>query len=221
MTAETAARTESADNPRSAAPPRALIFDIGGVIVRVNVGRTLAGGGARAKQSPQQILSAIEADPLWPDWQEGKIDPHDWHRHLMGLLGAQLDFNSFRDAWNRVLDPEPIIGDELFRELGTRCRLALLSNTDPIHVAYMETNFSFMKYFPVRSYSCRMGMRKPAPEIFRRTLQELGVAAGEALYIDDIEENVQAAAALGMIGLRFTGVAVLTEELRRLGLLTE
>jgi FMN phosphatase YigB (HAD superfamily) len=223
MTAESAAGAGSGGNSLSATSPRAVIFDIGSVIVRVNLGRALAvvGGSRRTDQSPEQMWAAIQADPLWDDWQKGKLDPHEWHRHLTQKFGTTLDFNAFCDAWNRVLEPEPIIGDELFRELVTRCRLALLSNTDVIHVAYMEKNFSFMRYFPVRIYSCRVGMCKPAPEIYRRALEELGVKAREALYIDDIEENVQAARELGMPALRFTGVDELKGELRTPGLLSD
>jgi FMN phosphatase YigB (HAD superfamily) len=222
MMADSAAGAASAGNSLSATTSRAVIFDIGSVIVRVNLGRALAvvGASAGAGQSPEQMWAAIQADPLWDDWQKGKIGPHEWHRHLSQKFGTTLDFDAFCDAWNRVLEPEPILGDELFRELGTRCRLALLSNTDVIHVAYMEKNFSFMQYFPVRIYSCRVGVCKPAPEIYLRALQEVGVSAGEALYIDDIEENVQAARKIGMLALRFTGVDPLYDALRRLKLLT-
>jgi FMN phosphatase YigB (HAD superfamily) len=222
MMADSAAGAPSAGNSLSATPPRAVIFDIGSVIVRVNVGRALAvvrGTGA-AGLSPEQMWATIPADPLWLDWQTGKLAPHAWYRHLSQKFGTALDFAAFCDAWNRVLEPKPIISDELFREIGTRCRLALLSNTDVIHVAYMEKNFSFMQYFPARIYSCRVGMCKPAPEIYRLALQEVGVSAGEALYIDDIEENVQAALEIGMLALRFTGVDALDDELRRHQLLT-
>jgi phosphoglycolate phosphatase-like HAD superfamily hydrolase len=204
MMADSAAGAASAGNSLSATTSRAVIFDIGSVIVRVNLGRALAvvGASAGAGQSPEQMWAAIQADPLWDDWQKGKIGPHEWHRHLSQKFGTTLDFDVFCDAWNR------------------RCRLALLSNTDVIHVAYMEKNFSFMQYFPVRIYSCRVGVCKPAPEIYLRALQEVGVSAGEALYIDDIEENVQAARKIGMLALRFTGVDPLYDALRRLKLLT-
>jgi putative hydrolase of the HAD superfamily len=85
----------------------------------------------------------------------------------------------------------------------------------------MEKNFSFMRYFPVRIYSCRVGACKPAPEIYRRALAETGVAAGEAMYIDDLEENVRAANEIGMLGWRFTGLATLETEFRRFGLLKD
>jgi len=208
------------DSP-SAKTPKAVIFDIGGVIVRVNVARAMGVAGGAGMSSPERVWSAIEADPLWKDWQEGRIEPREWHRHLSQKLGSPLDFEAFCESWNRVLEPVPIIGDEVFRELGARCRLALLSNTDPIHVAYMEKNFSFMRYFPVRIYSCRVGARKPQPEIYRLALARTGVAAGEAVYIDDLEENVRAANEIGMLGWRFTGLPELETEFRRVGLLTD
>jgi FMN phosphatase YigB (HAD superfamily) len=207
----------NAGNSPSAAPPRAVIFDIGGVIVRVNLGRALAVAGG-AGGSPEQIWTAIQADPLWNEWELGKIEPREWHQHLAQKFGWPLDFEAFSEAWCRVLEPVPIIGDEMFRELGARCRLGLLSNTDPLHVAYMEKNFSFMRYFPVRIYSCRVGLCKPAPGIYLRALEEIGVAAGETLYIDDLEENVEAARKLGIVSVQFTGLAALKVELRRLGL---
>jgi glucose-1-phosphatase len=208
-------------NPPSVKTPKAVIFDIGGVILRVNVARAMGVAGGSAMSSPERMWAAIEADPLWNDWQEGKIDPREWHRHLSEKLGSRLDFEAFCEAWNRALEPAPIIGDDVFRELGARCHLALLSNTDPIHVANMEKNFSFIRYFPMRIYSCRVGLRKPAPEIYRLALREIGVAAGEALYIDDVEENAQAAREIGMIGIRFTGLAALEAELRQYGLLND
>jgi glucose-1-phosphatase len=205
------------DSP-SAKPPKAAIFDIGGVIVRVSVDRT-TGMAAGLGRSPKELWRTIESDPRFCDWQEGKIDPREWHRYVTQKLGSSLDFEAFCASWNRVLDPEPIIGDEVLRELGSRCRLGLLSNTDPIHVAYMERNFSFMRHFPVRVYSCGAGVRKPNPQIYRRALAELGVAAGEAMYFDDLPENVAAAREIGMLGVRFTGLAALETELRRHGLL--
>jgi putative hydrolase of the HAD superfamily len=41
-------------------------------------------------------------------------------------------------------------------------------------------------------------LRKPEPEIYRRALERIAVAADECLYLDDIEENLTPARALGM-----------------------
>jgi FMN phosphatase YigB (HAD superfamily) len=127
---------------RTAAPTKAIIFDIGRVIVRVNLSRLLeplaalvpAGAGASPSErlSPQQIWAAIEADPRWGDWQEGRMTPHQWHEHLTGRLRVTIGYAEFCEAWNRALDPEPILEEAFFEKLGKRYRLALLSNTDPL-----------------------------------------------------------------------------------------
>jgi len=207
--------------PPAAAPVRAVIFDIGSVILRLNIARALDVAGSGSGLTAKQVWRAVESDPLWNDWQEGKIDPHDWHRHLVKKIGSPADFDLFSAAWCSVFESEPIIGDELFRSLSARCKLALLSNTDPLHVGCVERDFSFVKYFPVRIYSCRVGARKPNPQIYRRALAALGTAPNETLYIDDTAEFVDAARPLGMIGFHFTGLAALEGELRRYGLLTD
>ncbi len=52
-------------------------------------------------------------------------------------------------------------------------------------------------------------MRKPEPEIYRLTLERLGAAPAEALLIDDVELNCQAA---GELGIRCGLVPIETEQ---------
>jgi glucose-1-phosphatase len=182
---------------------RAVIFDIGRVLVRVDVARAMSGLGAGPSLSPPEMWAAIEKDPRWPDWQEGRISPRDWHLHLAKRLGISLTFEQFTEAWNRALDPQPIQDISLFEKLAKGYRLALLSNTDAIHVAHMEPTYDFFRFFPVRIYSCSVGASKPSPLIYREVLRACKVQAGEALYIDDIPAYVEAARSLGMRGIHY------------------
>ena len=215
--------------------PKAVIFDIGRVIVRLDLKRAFepiaaAIGGTADRVTEHRVfdehravkrLSAedawelIRADERWQDWQEGRMSPAEWHEHLMRRLNLSLGYAEFRETWNLVLDPETILCESLFVRLGERCRLALLSNTDPIHVECLEQRFAFGRHFPVRVYSCSIGASKPSPIIYRATLERLGVAAHEALYIDDIQEFVDAARNVGMDAIRFETRDLLEDELRR------
>jgi HAD superfamily hydrolase (TIGR01509 family) len=165
-----------------------------------------------------KILKDLEADPRWPDWQEGRITPHDWHTHVAQKFQLALDFEQFCAAWNSVLDPATILPDEFFERLSNQCRLALLSNTDPIHVAHFEAHFPFVRHFPTRVYSCRAGVSKPSPAIFHHALRKLDVSPEQAIFVDDVRENAQAAANLGMTGFHFTTAEELLSEFSRLGL---
>lgn len=196
---------------------RAIIFDIGRVLVRVDVARAMQGLASGTSLTPSELWSAIEKDPRWPDWQEGRIKPRDWYHHLANRLGGGLTFEQFTEVWNRALDPIPIHEDSLFKSLSPRYRLALLSNTDPIHVRHLESTYSFFTYFPSRIYSCAVGASKPAPLIYRESLRAVKARAEEALYIDDIAVYVEAAQRLGMKAIQFQSPAQLASALQSFG----
>jgi FMN phosphatase YigB (HAD superfamily) len=214
-----------------AKPPEAIIFDIGRVIIRVNFKRALAsltGATNEAdatpsyiKASPEQIWAAIENDPLWHAWQEGRVSPEQWHEQITRRLKLPLTFDEFCAAWNLALDPELILADALFEQLGASCRLALLSNTDTLHSEYIERHFSFIRHFPVRVYSCRIGSSKPTAAIYEETLRRLGVPATAALYIDDVAGFAAAARRLGMDAICFEDPAQVGRELRLRGLFVD
>ena len=77
---------------------RALIFDIGRVLIRVDTSRAMDGLASGLSLTPQDVWSAIEKDPRWLDWQEGRISPRDWHLHLAKRLGSSLTFDEFSEV---------------------------------------------------------------------------------------------------------------------------
>jgi putative hydrolase of the HAD superfamily len=160
----------------------------------------------------------IEKDPRWLDWQEGRISPRDWHVHLTKRLGISLTFEQFSEVWNRALDPNPIHSESFLENLSRNYRLALLSNTDPIHMSHDEARFPFFRFFPNRIYSYRVGASKPDSVIYRRALQACKVRAEEAVYIDDIAAYADAAQRLGMTGIVFQSPEQLQSDLRNLGI---
>jgi glucose-1-phosphatase len=200
--------------------PRAVIFDVGRVIIHLDLSRSMGELGKRDGFSHTQVLRELEADSRWLDWQEGRMTPRDWHAHLSKKLHFPNGFEEFCAIWNSVLDPQTILPDLLFERLATKCRLALLSNTDPIHVAHIEATYPFVRHFPVRVYSCRVGSSKPSPAIYHHALREVGALPDEAMFIDDLQENVLAAASLGISAFRFVSADELLAEFSRVGLWT-
>lgn len=202
---------------------RAIIFDIGRVLVRVDIAQAKVGLADGLPLSPDELWCAIENDPCWPDWQEGRMSPRDWHLNLSKRLGLSLDFEKFVKVWNSALDPVPIHPNEFFEGLSKHYRLGLLSNTDPIHVERLESTYDFFRYFPKsrRIYSCAVGASKPNPLIFREALKACHVSAEEAIYLDDIAAFAEAARRLGMAGIQYQSREQLLQELAGMGVQTE
>jgi HAD superfamily hydrolase (TIGR01509 family) len=197
---------------------QAIIFDIGRVLVRLDIAEAMKGLAGKISLSPEETWSAIEHDPSWRDWQEGRMAPRDWQLHICRRLGVEMSFEQFSEIWNRVLDPNPNIEPALLEELSRKYRLAVLSNTDPIHVAALEKNFDFFRYFSQRIYSCSVGASKPSPIIFREALRACKVTAENAVYVDDVPAYVDAARQLGMKGIVFQSPQQLVGDLKSLGL---
>lgn len=198
---------------------RAIIFDIGRVLVRVDIRRAQTGLAKGLPLSPEELWSAIEKDPRWQDWQEGRITARDWHLNLSQRLGIGLSFEQFAAVWNSALDPEPIHSNSLFEGLAKHFRLGLLSNTDPIHVARLESGYDFFRFFPkaTRTYSCVVGSSKPNPLIYREALRACKTKAEQSVFVDDILENVEAARRLGLHGIHYRTPAQLHQDLVGLG----
>ena len=201
-----------------AAKFRAIIFDIGRVLIRVDISRAMTGLASGISLSPDEVWSAIQKDPHWMDWQEGRISPRDWHLNLTKRLGVSLTFEQFSEVWNSALDPNPIHEEMFFESLSKNYRLALLSNTDAIHMSNEEARFNFFRYFPIRIYSFRVGASKPDPVIYREALKACKVRAEKAVYIDDVPAYAEAAQRLGMTGIVFQSPEQLQSDLRAIGI---
>lgn len=204
------------NSPRKVQKPKieAVIFDIGRVIIDLDPSRAIAAIGAESTLAPDKLWGAVQQDPLWLGWQEGRVTPREWYKNLIARFHTPISFDEFRKAWNSVLVPKPILPEQLFKQLAKKYWLVLLSNTGPIHVAYMESKFKFVRYFPKRIYSCEVGASKPSVKIFRAAIKAAEVAPERALYIDDIREYVFAARRIGLNAIQFRSRPQLEAALR-------
>ncbi len=76
---------------------RAVIFDIGRVLIRIDVGRAMKGMASGLSLSAEELWSAIEKDPRWKDWQEGRITARDWHLYVQRWFGGSATFEEFTE----------------------------------------------------------------------------------------------------------------------------
>lgn len=98
--------------------------------------------------------------------------------------------------------------------------LAGLSNWSGETFELMRKRFDFLDWFKDIVVSGEVGMIKPDPAIYQLTLERIGSKAEDCLFIDDNEENVDAARVFGMDAILFASPQQLAEELRTRKLLT-
>lgn len=82
-------------------------------------------------------------------------------------------------------------------------RLAVLSNM-PVEVARAIDALPLARHFEQLLFSCDFRAVKPDRDCFDQALDRLGVSPDQVTLVDDRQENVTAAARLGMHAIRFT-----------------
>lgn len=96
-------------------------------------------------------------------------------------------------------------------------QVALLSNAP--HDLAGPLRFSpLLRGFDALFFSCEIGLCKPDSRVYEHVLRELGAAPHETLFIDDREDNIRAAATLGIRVHHYTGAAGLAALLQQLPL---
>jgi putative hydrolase of the HAD superfamily len=92
-------------------------------------------------------------------------------------------------------------------------KTALLSNMHFDMIAHLRASFAWLRHFDHQIFSAEVHSVKPEPAIYEHCLKTLGARPSETLFIDDREENVAAARALGISSFRFRSARELRRDL--------
>jgi len=93
------------------------------------------------------------------------------------------------------------------RSLRGRYKMGIITNAWPDARAAVK-NWVNAEVFDVLIFSAEVGLAKPDRRIYELALDRLHVNPAEAVFVDDMQGNVEAAQAIGMVGIRY----VSTEE---------
>jgi putative hydrolase of the HAD superfamily len=200
-------------------PGRTVIFDYGGVI-------TLPQSAADLDVIAGLAGMGRDGEPFWrsyhahrADLDRGSAGVSAYWRAIAHDVGASWDDARVHELWaadfRSWLPINPGTIDVLADLKAGHTRLALLSNAGPDYGSYFRCG-PLGDFFAACYVSGELGLLKPQPEIYRHALDDLGIGAAEAVFIDDREPNVRGAEALGITGHLFTGVTALRGFLKSL-----
>ncbi len=195
-----------------------VIFDLGGVIVPLDFPRGYAALGRLSACGPEEMRERIAATGLVERLERGQVQPEAFARVICRSLGIDVAFEEFCELWGSIFPPETLVAEDLLESIAGQCRLLLLSNTNGIHFPYIQRNYGLLRHFHDFVLSYRVGVMKPAPEIYVEALKRAGCPPGECFFTDDLESNVAAARELGLAAVRFENEAQIREDLRARGL---
>jgi HAD superfamily hydrolase (TIGR01662 family) len=186
----------------------AVLFDWGNTLVHFEWDETLLAAGHRAglaalgREGEAEAFTTRLRTEVLPRLEPGD----DYESALRDLLGVDADIDAFLDAEHAAWQPaRSLVGSAhaLLESLRSRgLKLAVVANAwpEPARLVRREIEqLGVAERVDAIVLSGDVGVRKPAPEIFERALDELAVAAERALYVGDrLVADVQGAADVGM-----------------------
>ncbi len=204
---------------RGAPPLRAVVSDFGGVLTSPlleGFARVQADTGVAPRAFGEALVRAGEPNPLFAV-EVGAITEAEFlatlERELAVILGREVSLHGFAERYMGALDAN----DALFayyRALHARgIRFALCTNNVREWEPHWRAKLPIDELFETVVDSAFVGVRKPDPAIYAIVLERLGLAAAECAFVDDIERNVEAAAALGFAAVHFRDTAQAVAEL--------
>jgi putative hydrolase of the HAD superfamily len=184
---------------------KGVIFDYGNVLC--------------ARQQPADVaaMAAVFDAPV-PAFEEAywerrdvfdaaALTPEEYWGEIARALDRSLTGGMLADAtaidnrsWSH---PSPVMARWATAIRGAGLRTAILSNMPITLRMHLDDQVTWLPEFDHRTFSCDVKVSKPRPEIFEHCIAGLGTAPEETIFLDDREENIRAAAAMGWRTLLF------------------
>lgn len=187
-------------------PVRAVVFDIGGVLVEFRGVSALA-GWIQPSPTPTELWRAWLSSPVVRAFETGGLEPGPFATSLtaeMQLTATPEEFLTSFAGWPSGAFPGAA---DLLRRIPAGVTRATLSNSNVVHwprfISEMGLHDLFDRHFP----SHETGKIKPDADAFEHVLRMLGCDPSAVLFLDDQPANVGAAISCGLRSVCVTGIA--------------
>ncbi len=204
---------------------KAVFFDLGNVLIKIHHGKVLRFVRLlrrHADSSCTPIPVPQWFDDLWGEWHtqfnDGRLTERDFLNCFKKKYRLHIETAVFWRGWNSFFSPwKPML--KLMQQLRSQYHVGLISNTNPPHYRYCREQIPQLAGLHSITLSYTVGVNKPDKQIYQSALTAAGVTPNEAVFIDDIADNIAGAAAIGMHGIQCISYQQVRRALMKIGIL--
>jgi epoxide hydrolase-like predicted phosphatase len=192
---------------------KAIVFDYFGVIVEDSV---VSKWIKKNFSDPESRIKAVVESSI--KWDLGETGYSEFNKILSRYTGIPAN-QIFSTFFENIKMHQGTI--ELIKLLKNNYKIILLSNAPKENLQKMLKNQNIENLFNEIVISAEHKIMKPDPKIYELMLSIGGINASEAIFIDDRQVNVDAAANLGIKSFLFTDATTLKNDLTSMGIKLE
>lgn len=192
---------------------RTVFFDLGKILVDFDLEICLRKLAQTSGRSIDEI-KGLMFSPRMHDFERGLLSGEEFLGEIHSALDYPVSLDQMVQDFNDIFTLMPH-NVSILENLSKKLPVGLISNTNHLHAAFVESNFDFPAFFTRRIYSQDTGFRKPEAAIFEMACEALRTTPEESLFIDDLITNIEGARAIGFHTIHLAPGQDLAMEMRR------
>jgi len=198
-------------------PIRVVFFDLGNVLVKVNY-KAIIAKIADIFRIPEELVLQPSLLAVEKQFEKGQLTIAEHLEAVKKIFksGDQITIDDLEKIWEVAFELNVDVW-QIAQKLRQQVPLFLLSNTNALHIGVIRRKYDILDYLDGLILSYEAGVLKPEPQIFEYALQKAGVTDRQALFIDDLAENVAGAERCGISAHLFSTPTKLQEFIRKYG----
>ena len=196
---------------------KAVLFDMGNVLIHFDARKSVKAFAEALGVTEEQLWEGFFISSMEKSYTRGEISSEEFYEKAKEHFpGAHIDFETFKHLWNDIFTENKEMEDLLIA-LKNKYLLYLISNTNEMHFDHVKSQFGILKHFKKCFPSHEVGHRKPDRAMFDHVLEEIKLKPEDCVFVDDVQQFVDGAKALGIHGVLFTSRVQLEQELKKIG----
>jgi putative hydrolase of the HAD superfamily len=202
---------------------KAILFDFGNVIINIDVEKAILAFSELTFKSPARVNQLFADAEVFKKYETGYYSDDEFRDVIRQILSYPLNDQEIDQAWNALLLDVPKKRLDFLEYIKMKYPIYLLSNTNNIHIEqckqYFRTKFgipNFETIFSETFLSYKMGLWKPDYKIYDAAISKIGCKPEEILFLDDNQDNIDAATDLGIQCIKINPPDCFTEILEHI-----
>jgi putative hydrolase of the HAD superfamily len=181
-----------------------ILFDLGGVLIDIDYQATEKAFVQLGTVHFQETYTQFQQNQLFDLFETGQISAQHFINKLLNTTRKGTSPNEVVHAWNAMILSFPEKKVQLLLDLAKTQRIALLSNTNELHMVQVLKEWSKVSQVPFGSLfehvflSHEIKQRKPHPETFKWVCSQLKVNPEKVLFLDDSPQHIEGAKEAGL-----------------------
>ncbi|HEY8401569.1 MAG TPA: HAD family phosphatase, partial [Cytophagaceae bacterium] len=182
-----------------------IIFDLGGVIINIDIDRTFRAFAQLTGLSFELVKERFINARIFERYEVGELSDSEFRHLINQTLGTTLEDEQIDEAWNTLLLDIPAERVRLIQQLRKKYKVFLLSNTNRIHIdgvnkiLFESTGVPKLEnLFDKIYYSWKIRLSKPSVTSYYEVLRDSSLKGEESLFLDDNVENIEGARLAGL-----------------------